>query len=304
MLDNRLKLRHITCFLEIANKKKFALAADNLSITQPAISKTIRELEDILGVRLFERSKKGATLTAFGDLFLNHATSSFTSLRQGMDSIVQSKACGGTSISVGVLPTVAAQVMPKAVRHFKQEDIDITLRIYSGPNTYLLEQLRMANLDLMVGRLAEPALMKGLSFTHLYSERICFVVRPGHPLLNQKEFNLQSIVDYEVLLPTEEAIIRSTVDRFLITQGIAQLPKRIETVSQSFGRSYVSQTDAVWIISRGIVAQDINLGFLSELTVDNKHTQGPVGLTTRTDSNPSDALRLFMRAIKTVARPQ
>lgn len=304
MLDHRLKLRHIACFLEIADKKKFALAAEKLSITQPAISKTIRELEDILGVRLFERSKKGVSLTPFGELFLSHAISGFTSLKQGMDSITQSKSSGGPVISIGVLPTVAALVMPKAVLHFKKGGIKTTLRIISGPNKYLLEKLRMGDLDLTVGRLAEPNLMKGLSFTHLYSERVCFVVRPGHPLLEQKDFDLQSIVNYEVLLPTEEASIRSIVDRFLITQGIAELPNRIESVSQSFGRSYVSQSDAIWIISRGIVAQDINLGFLSELPIDDQQIQGPVGLTSRADSENSDTLKSLMRSIQIVAQPQ
>ena len=76
------------------------------------------------------------------------------------------------------------------------------------------------------------------------------MVRPGHPLLNLKPFNLAKFTSYTVLVPPEGAIIRPLVDRFLIANGIATIPDQIETVSTAFGRRYTRTTDAVWIISR------------------------------------------------------
>ena len=70
MLDHRIKFRHLTCFLEVARQRSVVKAADTLSITQPAVSKTIRELEEHLDARLFDRSKRGVTLTDFGKVFL------------------------------------------------------------------------------------------------------------------------------------------------------------------------------------------------------------------------------------------
>ena len=72
----------------------------------------------------------------------------------------------------------------------------------------LLSQLRTGDLDLVVGRLADPDLMTGLSFEHLYSERISFVVRPDHPLLQEKPFELGRIARYTVLMPAN--VIRLT----------------------------------------------------------------------------------------------
>lgn len=301
-VDQRVKFRHLQCFLEVARQQSVVKAAASLSVTQPAVSKTIRELEELLGVALFERRGRGVALTRFGEVFLRYAGASVTALRQGIDSISQARAKGGVAIKVGALPTVSTQVMPRAVLLFKQEHIGTVVRVVTGQNSVLLSQLRTGDLDLVVGRLADPELMTGLSFEHLYSERVSFVVRPGHPLLKAKPFNLAKIAAYTVLMPTEGSIIRPLVDRFLIANGIGSPPDQIETVSMAFGRRYTRMSDAVWLISRGVIAEDLADGVLAELPVATEGTTGPVGLTTRADIPPSLPAVMLMQTIREAAR--
>lgn len=301
-VDQRVKFRHLQCFVEIARQQSVVKAAAALSVTQPAVSKTIRELEDLLGVALFERRGRGVALTRFGEVFLRYAGASITALRQGVDSITQARTKGGLVIKVGALPTVSTRVMPQAVHLFKQDNIGTIVRVVTGQNSVLLSQLRTGDLDLVVGRLADPELMTGLSFEHLYSERVSFVVRPGHPVLKAKPFNLAKLANYTVLMPTEGSIIRPLVDRFLIANGIASLPDQIETVSMAFGRRYTRMTDAVWIISHGVIAEDLKEQVLAELPVKTDATTGPVGLTTRADIPPSLPAVMLMQTIRTAAR--
>ena len=301
-LDQRVKYRHLQCFLEIARQRSVVKAAAALSVTQPAVSKTIRELEELLGVALFERRGRGVALTRFGEVFLRYAGASVTALRQGIDSITQARTKGGMAIKVGALPTVSTRVMPLAVSLFKQENTGTVVRVVTGDNSVLLSQLRTGDLDLVVGRLADPELMTGLSFEHLYSERISFVVRPDHPLLQEKPFELGNIARYTVLMPTEGSIIRPMADRFLITHGIASIPDQIETVSMAFGRRYTRMNDAVWIISRGVIFDDLMDGVLAELPVETESTTGPVGLTTRADTPPSLAAIMLMQTIREAAK--
>jgi LysR family transcriptional regulator, pca operon transcriptional activator len=235
-------------------------------------------------------------------VFLRYAGASVTALRQGIDSITQARTRGGLSIKVGALPTVSTRVMPLAVNLFKQEDTGTVVRVVTGENSVLLSQLRTGDLDLVVGRLADPELMTGLSFEHLYSERVSFVVRPDHPLLREKPFDLAKVARYTVLMPTEGSIIRPLVDRFLITHGIATIPDQIETVSMAFGRRYTRMTDAVWIISHGVIIDDLADGVLAELPVETAATTGPVGLTTRTDTPPSLPSVMLMQTIREAAR--
>lgn len=302
MFDQRIKFRHLNCFLEVARQKRIAYAAVAMSISQPAVSKTLRELEDILQTRLFDRTKREVRLTANGDIFHKFASASVTSLRQGFDSIALARMKGETALTIGVLPTVAANVMPQAVKQFKAQNAQTTIRIITGPNTLLLGRLRVGELDMVVGRLAEAVQMTDLSFTHLYSESIAFATRPGHPLLSKQDFELKDIADYTVLLPTKESIIRPTVDQLLIANGIGQFPDRIETVSNAFGRHYTRQSDAVWIISTGVVKKDYEEGQLARLNVKTMDSQGPVGLTTRQDAPTIKDLDILMALIKDVAK--
>lgn len=301
MIDPRVKYRHVQCFLEVARRRSLVKAAEALAITQPAVSKTLKELEEILQVRLFERSRRGVMLTQFGEVFLHYAGASLAALKQGLDSVAQARMSGESYLNVGVLPSVAARIVPQAVESFQAEGLETTLTLIAGPNTLLLSRLRGGELDLVVGRLADPEQMAGLSFTHLYSESVSFVVRRGHPLLDDRADDLSRIADYPVLYPTKEAIIRPYVERLLIAQGITRLPKRIETISNSFGRTYTLGTDAVWIISSGVVSRDIAKGELVELPLETAETTGPVGLTTRADAAPTPALLVFQSALRTAA---
>jgi LysR family pca operon transcriptional activator len=301
IIDGRVKYRHIQCFLEVARRRSLVKAADALAITQPAVSKTLKELEEILGVRLFERSRKGVELTQFGDVLLHYAGASLAALKQGLDSVAQARMSGDSFLNVGVLPSVAARIFPEAVQRFEAEAIGTVLTMETGPNRFLLGRLRVGELDLVVGRLSDPEQMQGLSFTHLYSESVSLVVRRGHPLLDEPSADLSRIADCTVLYPTREAIIRPYVERLLIANGVTHLPKRVETISDTFGRIYTLDSDAVWIISSGVVARDIANGDLVELPVKTAETLGPVGLTTRADTPPTPALILMQACLRFAA---
>jgi LysR family pca operon transcriptional activator len=301
--DARIKLRHIVCFLEVARLESVVHAAEVLGITQPAASKTIQELEAILGVALFDRSRRNLFLSPCGEVFLRYAGASVTALRQGIDALGQARS-EGVVVKVGALPTVSARILPRAVKRLTAGQLTARTRIVTGPNAYLLSLLRLGDVDLVVGRMAEPEMMLGFSFEHLYSERIVFAVRPGHPLLSDRPFDLASIERFQVLMPPPDSIIRPTVERLLVAHGIGRLRDEVETVSNAFGRSFTRSTDAVWIISEGVVVEDMAEGALVPLPVDTSETLGPVGLTTRTDVALSLPAELLVQSIRDTARAQ
>lgn len=296
MINSRIRLRHLQAFLEISRRKSVSRAAEALHLTQPAISKTLAELEDILGLSLMTRNRAGISLSAAGEVFLHYAATSQAALRQGIDALAQTRMAATTPLAIGALPSVAARVIPAAIIRFRHMRSGVVPRIITGPNGYLLDQLRLGALDLIVGRLGSPEAMKGLSFAQLYSERVVIVVRPGHPLILAPD--ITRLPDYPVLLPEPGAAIRGITERFLVANSIGEIPDRIETVADSFGRAFARQTDAVWIISRGVVALDLLEGALVELPFDMGDTRGPVGLTLRADSEDSPARRMFTTALR------
>lgn len=301
MIDARIKIRHVQCFLETARLRHVGRAADRLHITQPAVSKAIRELEEALAVRLFERTGRGLALTSAGRLFQQYAQSGMTSLEQAVDGARLNRVRGSTVIQVGALPTVAARLIPHAVEQLLDDRPDAMVRLFAGHNRFLYDRLRSRDLDIVVGRTAEPEQMIGLQFEQLYMERLALVVRPGHTLLGRTDLELRRVLDHTLILPTPEDIIRPTVDRFLIAHGVGAVERRIETVSGDFGRNFVASRDAVWIISLGVVALDLAAGALMELPFDLDETAGPVGMTTRADESAPGITLAFMNATRIAA---
>lgn len=301
MIGSRIKYRHLQTFVEVARQRSVVKAADSLHISQPAVTKTIRELEDVLKVELFERDGRGIRITKPGEVFLRHATASLTALRQGIDSVSQEQLDSVPPVRIGALPTVSTRIMPRAMELFLAEGTRSRIKIVTGENAVLLEQLRTGDLDLVVGRLAPPEKMTGFSFEHLYSEQVLFIVRAEHPLLTERGPIFSSLGDYPVLMPTRGSIIRPFVEQFLIANGAGPLSNQVETVSDSFGRAFVRSSDAIWIISSGVVAGDIEDGVLAALPLDTTETRGPVGLTLRTDATPSLPMSILMQTIRQAA---
>ncbi|WP_105437161.1 pca operon transcription factor PcaQ [Neorhizobium sp. T25_13] len=301
MINSRVKFRHLHTFVEVARQKSVVKAAEILHVSQPAVTKTIRELEEALGVAMFERDGRGIRITRYGEVFLRHAGAALTALRQGVDSVSQELFDSAPPVRIGALPTVSTRVMPRAMTLFLAEKTGSRVKIVTGDNAVLMEQLRVGELDLVVGRLALPEKMTGLSFEHLYSEQVVFTVRAGHPLLDAKRSIFEGLADYPVLMPTRGSIIRPSVEQFLIANGVASLPTQVETVSDAFGRAFVRSSDAIWIISTGVVAADIEDGVLATLPIDTSETRGPVGLTIRADANPSTPLSILMQTIRQAA---
>ena len=297
----RIRHRHLNCFLETARSRKISSAAYALSVSQPAASKTLAELESILETQLFERGGKGGlTLTPTGRVFLRYAGASIAALKEGLDGLAEARTQGSRVLMVGALAGVAAQFMPRAVKEFRDSHATI-VRIITAANAIMLDQLRVGELDLVVGRLARPEEMQGLSFTHLYSEPLVFVVRPGHPLADVDVFDFSLLEQLTLLVPTSDGVMRPVIDRFLIAHGVSTLSNSIETRSPDFCRQYVRDSDAIWMISRGVVQHEIEDGTLSILNVDTSDTQGPVGLTIRADTEPSPTLRMMMDTVTRVA---
>lgn len=297
-MDQRIKFRHLQTLLEVARQRSVGKAADALAITQPAVTRTVRELEQILGVALLEKEGRGIRISHFGEVFLKHAAESLAAVQRGVDTLAQAMKFEGPPLRIGTLPTASASFMPDAVAEFLASGTGSKVTIASGENRTLLNSLRLGELDLVVGRLAAPELMTGLFFEPLYSEEVAVIVAPDHPLLARRNFTLGALASYTVLMPSKGSVIRPYVDRLLLSNGIPELPDTLETVSDSFGRAFVIRHKAVWFISRGVVADDLSSGRLAALDIDMRETRGAVGFTTQAGVEPSAALSLLKQTIR------
>lgn len=275
-IDTRIKYRHLVCFLEMARQGSLARAADVLAVSQPAMSKTLKELEALLTVSLFVRSKSGISLTEAGVAFLRYATPSVQALREGVNALRGGEYAGGT-VRLGVLSTVESLLIPELVRRLHRQHSSLVVSVVTGPSAYLLSQLRVGDVDLVVGRMTDSPEIQGMNFEHLYSESMTLVVRAGHPLTG-KPLDRSLLEHYPWVVPLANTTIRAFADSLFVQCGINPSRQRLETLSVTLSRRYVLCNDAVWIAPLDAVRMDLASGALDELDLGQREPGGSIGI--------------------------
>lgn len=292
-IPHGLKLRHVRGFLAVAEAGSVSEAARSLHVSQPALSKTIADTEQVLEQVLFDRSGRRMTLTAAGALFRRYASDAVKSLEAG--TIALNGENRSTNISVGVLPTVAGRLFPSVAKEFVELRPDATISVTTGPHGFLLDRLRQGAIDLIVGRMPTPDEMVGLNFEFLYNDPIELVARADHPSLETGV--ARALSANPVILPTRESIIRKIVDGFLNAQGLGAIKPRLETVSLSLSLPLLLSSDMLWFISRGVVGRELTSGNLATFDLGAGYMSGAVGITQKRseneESNINDLIELL-----------
>lgn len=300
MLNPRIKLRHLQAFLELAKRRSFVRAAESLAITQPALSKAIRELEDNLGTPLFDRGPQGVSLNQAGLTLLRHAGPALRTLDEGLTAIGE---VSGRErwVRVGALSTVESRLVPLAIERLHARFDDIGVRVDSGPSAYLLSRLRGGALDLVVGRMTAAREIGDLAFEHLYYEPLVVAVRAGHPLAGRAPPILARLADYPWILPPPQTTLRQQVDSFCVQHGLRRPGRVMETLSLAISRRYVLDGEALWIAPREAVDEDVAAGRLVLLDVGLERQGGSVGLCLNTSMQPKLTVEAFCEALREVA---
>ncbi len=246
-LLHRIRLQHVRTLLACAQHGNMRAAAEALAITQPAVTKIVQELEDIVGQPLVLRERHGVRLTAAGERFVRHARLGLSSLEQALGSVAQPR---GAVLRLGVLPTLPTPWLSRLMRAWRERHPEGTLRVVSGRNAQLLDQLQQGELDAVLGRLAEPDRMMHLRFEPLWSEPLVAAMRADHPLLALPFSQWQRLaVPLVVALPG--TAIRKAADDFLASIDAEPGAAVIETLEPEIGRSLAWHDHALWFTPAG-----------------------------------------------------
>lgn len=297
-MNHGIKLRHLRAFLAVAEAGSVTAAAERIGVTQPSLSKTLAELQTMLGGTLLERAGRRTVLSPTGEGFRRQAIQAMQHLDAAADAICPAR--GGERVSVGVLPTVAGRFFPGAALKYSELRPNGVIRTETGPHAYLLERLRGSFVDVMVGRMPAASEMPGLSFDWLYDEDIVLAARADHPLLDAPPH--EAIMGSGLMIPPKGAIIRRAVDEYLLSLGIKEPNIRIETVSLAMASQILAISDMLWFISRGVIERELKRGTLATFPIAGPYLSGAVGTTRRNVEQPDPALSELLGVLHDLAR--
>jgi DNA-binding transcriptional LysR family regulator len=293
---SRIRLRHLSCFVVVAQERTLARAAARLHLSQPAVSKTLAELEDLAGRRLVERGRAGTALTPAGEQFLKYAVDVTQALKSAAAALTGTAPALAPVLRVGALPTAAGGVLVQAIARLQERCPHAGISVRTGDNPELLGALKSGEIDVAVGRIAEPAMMQGISFELLYAESLAVVTRPQHPLAiaGDKPLPPVALLDYPLVIPGAGTAPRHDVEGFFEAHGVALPPGRTETQSVSFARTLTLVSDAVWITPLYPVKPDLDRRWLRRLNVPVPGRAEPVGILSRSGVAPGELASQLM----------
>ncbi|EMV2954734.1 LysR family transcriptional regulator, partial [Klebsiella pneumoniae] len=297
LFSQRIRLRHLHTFVAVAQQGTLGRAAETLNLSQPALSKTLNELEQLTGTRLFERGRLGAQLTLVGEQFLTHAVKVLDALNSAGQALNRKEGLNNDIVRIGALPTAALGILPTVIGQFHKQQKDITLQVATMNNTMLLAGLKSGEIDIGIGRMSDPELMSGLHYELLFLESLKLVVRPGHPLL-QETVTLSRVMEWPVVVSPKGTVPRQNAEALLQSQGCKMPAGCIETLSASLSRQLTVDFDYVWFVPSGAVKDDLRRGVLTALPITTQGAGEPIGILTRVDATLTPGTQTLLSAIR------
>ena len=287
----------------VAQERTLARAATRLHLSQPAVSKTLAELEGLAGRRLVERGRAGTQLTPAGEEFLRYAVDVTQALESAAAVLTGAAVPIAPTVRVAALPTVAGGLLVDAIARLRERRPHAGISLRIGDNPELLAGLKSGEIDVAVGRMSEPAMMQGVSFELLYAESLAVVTRPRHPLAlaGNKPLSPLDLLDYPLVIPGAGTAPRHDVEGFFAAHGVALPPGRTETQSVSVARALALVSDAVWITPRHPVQLDLDRCWLRQLNVPVPGNAEPVGILSRSGVALGELASQLMETLRELA---
>jgi len=301
-LKARLKTRQLLLLIALDDYRNIHRAADELHMTQPAASKQIKDLEEMLDVKLFERLPRGMEPTIYGETMIRHARMALTSLALAHDDIVTLKAGLTGQVEVGVIMTPAMALLPRAIARVKEEAPLLRIGVQLETSNLLLDKLQHGTLDFMIGRIFDTGDTSGLIYEELTEEPACAVVRPGHPLLERKDLALQDIAPLPWIVPPHGSILRYRFDMMFRRSGLEPPANVVDTTAMLMITALLQQTDSLHVMPIEVAQYYASLNVMRILPIEIPCKMDAFGIIRHQDHLLSPGADLLLRAVRAAAK--
>jgi DNA-binding transcriptional LysR family regulator len=300
-MASTLRLRHLEVFLAVAMTGSMQRASRAVHLTQPAISKMIRQLEEMLRAPLLERSKRGVTLTECGRALVDRAQLLLNDINATADEVLAIHRGVTGKVRLGVLPVAEAVILPKTLLALRKSAPNLSVQVEEGTRPSLLNALRRGEVDCVIGRLDMSADERGFYVEKLIRMPISMVASPSHPLARAKRVTWRELSRYPWVLPQRDAPIRDVIESQFMQAGLRPPKPTIESTSNRLNYAIVRETDMISVMTQDAALGYVAAGTLAALPAKFTVPLPYVGVITRTQQ-VSYAMATFLNALRTQSR--
>ncbi|MDP2507235.1 LysR substrate-binding domain-containing protein [Oceanobacter sp. 3_MG-2023] len=297
----RVKLQQLRAVLALADSPSLVQASEALNLSQPAVSKILRELETDLGVELFTRTSRGSHTTPMGDMLVERVKVIFSQLERVAQEIHDINEGLSGHVVVGVLPAGGADFLPRALASLYRQYPGIRVTIIEGTYDSLIPQLQQGAIEMIVGRIPAYRFRDGLAVEPLYEETITFAVCPDHPLLARPDVTLKDLLDWPWIMPLPDTTLRQMVESAFHDAGLDLPQAPCESISVITNRRLIMATDYIAAFPSQVIQTDLDTGLLAAIPVNPAKSFGAVGISQVKERPLSHAALRLVEELRGVA---
>lgn len=281
--------RHLTdaqvrCHIAIANAGSAVDAAQQLGISQPAVHRAARQLEQIVGVSLYRRRVHNVAANPAGIEFARCLSLALYEIAQAREDLAYARGLLTGRVSIGVLPMMPPRLVARAVEQLRARYPAARVTIDEGSHERLLRELRMGSIDVIIGALRDPRLSGNVQETELFTDPYVVAVRKEHPLAGKKSLATRDLAPYDWVVPQRNVPRRAVIDAILAR--LAVKPRHVaETSSMPMMMAMLVESDCITLLARSLIREGYpGMEMVAlELDVQTPEALRTVGFTVRTD---------------------
>lgn len=278
---NWLKFKHLVLIDTLARTRNMHAAALHMNLSQPAVSKMLREIERLLGFDLFERLPRNMPPTALGEHVVRYAQIALNDANKFVDQISSLREGGHGFLKVGAIFAATAVVLPDAIVQLKKRWPLLSIEIVEQTSDHLMEMLDDKKLDLAVARYTNENQQQVYDFQPLAPEPFCMVVNSRHPLTELDEAPLQELGKWPWILYPVGTPIRARMEQAFAQAGIATPKNTIDTISMQTFLQVLQSGPMIAMLPASMAQPHLETGLLKVLNTPLKLAPQDYGILTR-----------------------
>ena len=267
-LARQLTLRHLRVIHGLAEHRLVARVSAALNVTQPAVSKQIAELEEIVGTPIIRRERNRLHLTPVGLRLAEHARQVLNQLdRAEFDLRAMASGVAGT-VNIGVVSSVAPIVLPPAISLFKNAAPTASLAITEGHFVSLYPRLEAGQIDLLIARIWQPGDLEGIDQMVLLREPLLIVAGRNHPLASKDRITWKEAVSWPWIRPQPDSVARRAGDALFAERGVTPPSNTISSLSLSLNLELFQHLPTLGMYPQSLAKAHVARGDLVVLPLD------------------------------------
>lgn len=299
---NWIRYKHLVLIDTLARTRNMHATAIRMSISQPALSKMLRDLEEQFGFALFERLPRSMPPTELGDYVVRYAQATLAGSQQFVDQVNRLRNGGHGFIRVGGIFAATAQVLPQAIATIKARSPLLSIDVVEQSSDHLLTMLEQDKLDIMIGRFTEERFSQLFDYQPLEPEPFSLVVNSEHPLNHAENVSAAALSEWPWVLYPVGTPIRDRLEQAFRRVGMGTPIDCVETISMPMFLQLLQSAPMIAVLPRSMVAVQLANGQLKELPSPLNLSALEYGVVTRKDEPLSASARVFVEILLEGAR--